>query len=323
MKDGRTQQSLADDLNLPRQTIGFWIRRFRSENTVERKHGSGRKRKTSETTDRAILREVKKSRFVTAHEIQEEFSLQHISTKTIKRRITESGMFKSYWAARKPFLRPANIEKRLQWCIEHQHWSVEQWRSVLWSDESPFVLRFSRKRRVWRGHNERYDSKCTIGTLKHDKKIMVWGCFAAKGVGKLYRVQGIMNKEQYHKILQYCLFPSAELLFGNEDWVLQQDNDPKHTAIINKNYVATKVANGICRTFEWPSQTPDLNPIENLWSILDWECSHRTVNNEEELFNELQEAWKALPTTQLEPLVNSMPRRCAAVIAAGGKMTKY
>ena len=78
----------------------------------------------------------------------------------------------------------------MKWSKEHLSWTVEQWREVMWSDESPYVLRFGKRTRVWRTFNERYKRWATRATVKHDKKINVWGGFAAHGVGKLYRVIG-------------------------------------------------------------------------------------------------------------------------------------
>ena len=71
---------------------------------------------------------------------------------------------------------------------------------------------------------------------------------------------GIMCKEDYNSILVHHGKPSLQRLFPRGDSIFQQDNDPKHTANINKSYFA----NGEMTLLDWPSQSPDLNPIENL-----------------------------------------------------------
>ena len=113
--------------------------------------------------------------------------------------------------------------------------------------------------------------------------------------------------------------PSAARLFPSGQYTFQQDNDPKHTAHIIRNYFNNQDID----VLDWPAQSADLNPIENLWSILDIKCKNRKPQSEEELFNILQEAWNALTVQELTDLVDSMPRRCAAVIASNGFPTKY
>jgi hypothetical protein len=148
---------------------------------------------------------------------------------------------------------------------------------------------------------------------------MVWGAFAAHGVGILHRIKGIMDMNVFHDLLGNVMLPSADMLFGGENYLFQQDNDPKHTAIINKGFLEDMNI----PTLWWPAQSPDLNPIENLWSILDQRLKHRDVNTAEQLFNVLQTAWEGLPVQLLEDLVDSMPRRCAAVIESKGWPTTY
>ena len=87
--------------------------------------------------------------------------------------------------------------------------------------QSPFVLRYNHKKKVWRRHNERYSPQCTVGTVKHDQKIMVWGCFTGHGVGRLYLVEGILEQNQYIRILEHEMLPSAQNLFGDRYWALQ------------------------------------------------------------------------------------------------------
>jgi hypothetical protein len=69
-----------------------------------------------------------------------------------------------------------------------------------------------------------------------------------------------MDRHVYHDLLGNVALPSIHMLFGTGEVIFQQDNDPKHTAHMNKQWF---VDNGI-DLMDWPSQSPDLNPIENL-----------------------------------------------------------
>ena len=158
-----------------------------------------------------------------------------------------------------------------------------------------------------------------VGTVKHDLKINVWGGFGNGKVGLLHVVEGIMEQVQYRNILNEAMLPSAEICFGTEAWIFQQDNDPKHTANATKAWFVDNSA----PVMEWPSQSPDLNPIENLWSILEQRSKKRNPNTKEELIEELRKEWNALPEDLLFALSDSMPRRIEAVLAVRGWMTKY
>ena len=102
-------------------------------------------------------------------------------------------------------------------------------------------------------------------------------------------------------------------------FIFQHDNDPKHTATLTKQWFTT---NEVFK-LDWPSQSPDLNPIENLWSLLDRSLVNRAPQNEQQLFQCLKDGWNALPKSYLQDLIESMPRRCQAVIESKGNMTKY
>jgi hypothetical protein len=84
----------------------------------------------------------------------------------------------------------------------------------MWSDESPYVLRNACRRRCWRKPGERYINACLKKTVKHDQKVMVWGCFAAHGGGLIKWIKGIMCKEDYEEVLNSYMVPSGHILFG-------------------------------------------------------------------------------------------------------------
>ena len=93
---------------------------------------------------------------------------------------------------------------------------------------------------------------------------MVWGCFAASGPGRLAVIDGHMNSALYQKILKENVRPSVQDLKLKRTWVMQQDNDPKHTSKSTSEWLKKPKM----KVLEWPNQSLDLNLIEMLWHDL-------------------------------------------------------
>ncbi|KAK3531714.1 hypothetical protein QTP70_025948, partial [Hemibagrus guttatus] len=114
---------------------------------------------------------------------------------------------------------------------------------------------------IWPKSNTAFQKKNIIPTVKYGGgSVMVWGCFAASGPGRLAVINGTMNSAVYQKILKENVQPSVCDLKLKRTWVLQQDNDPKHTSKSTSEWLKKNKM----KTLEWPSQSPDLNPIEML-----------------------------------------------------------
>ncbi|KAG1606869.1 hypothetical protein G6F46_012709 [Rhizopus delemar] len=104
----------------------------------------------------------------------------------------------------------------------------------------------------------------------------------------------------------------------------QQDNDPKHTSKLAKQWF--KDNNFKCdHTFNWPSQSPDLNPIEHIWHHLKLKLSayDTRAKGVHELWNRVEKEWSTFTAEDCRRYINSMPDRCRAVIAAKGGHTRY
>ena len=148
---------------------------------------------------------------------------------------------------------------------------------------------------------------------------MLWGCFSAAGTGGLVRVEGKLNGAKYRDILNENLVQSAQDLRLGRRFTFQQDNDPKHTAKTMQEWLRDNSVN----VLEWPSQSPDLNPIEHLWRDLKMAVHRRSPSNLTELERICREEWQKIPKSRCAKLVASYPRRLKAVIAAKGASTKY
>ena len=153
-------------------------------------------------------------------------------------------------------------------------------------------------------------------------KVNVWACFCGRGVGYMYIFNENLDAVLMKRILNAHLIPSADLLFDAdppEQWFLLHDNDKKFNSRLVQDFLHNK---GVT-TIDFPPYSPDLNPIENLWSIVAREVEKHACETMEELQDVVAEEWDKVDKTNLLTLANSMPSRCQAVIAARGWHTKY
>lgn len=308
---------------ISRSTIESVVKKFKKFGSVVDLPGRGRKRKTSKTDDRAILLAVKSDRKISAVQVARrlrESANVNITAQTVRNRLHESN-FNSRIARKKPFLHKRHIDARLKFAQAHISKPISFWKKILWSDESKFNLQSSDgPTKVWRQTGEAYRLSCMRGTVKFGGgNVMVWGSMAANGVGRLEFIDTTMNAQLYCQILDDHLFQSADKLSMPPDFIFQQDNDPKHTAKLTKAYFEE---NGV-QVLDWPAQSPDLNPIEHLWEMLENKIGDRRLKSKDQLKAALTTAWGQLDAQHIRNLVESMPRRLAAVIKAKGGPTKY
>lgn len=297
------------------------VSKYKTTGLIKNIQRPGRPKITTAAEDRKIIITSKRNRFKTAPIIAAEMNKHRerkLSTTTVKRRLIAIGL-NGRVAAKKPLLRPKNSKKRLQFAKDHLNWTQEDWAKVLWSDESKFEI-FSTKRRVYvrRFKHERASKQCIVPTVKHGGgNVMVWGCFSAAGVGDLIEVTGRMKKEQYQQIILNHAESSGFRLIG-AGFELQQDNDPKHTAKDTTALLKKKVHQGMFTWMDWPSQSPDFNPIELLWDELDRKVRTDPPTSKPDLLKKLQKYWNEITPECIAKLLQRMPKLCAAVIKAKG-----
>ena len=130
---------------------------------------------------------------------------------------------------------------------------------------------------------------------------------------------GRLNQHGYRDILDNTLQACRELFGADELWTFQQDSAPCHTARSIVEYMEEINM----QVLPWPASSPDLNPIENLWSWMDCQLQKTRITSLEQLKAELHALWLKIPEKLVQNLVESMPRRARACYKARGGHTKY
>ncbi len=194
----------------------------------------------------------------------QEYFQKPLSVNTIHRAICRCQL-KLYHAKRKPYVNMVQKRHCVLWAKAHLKWTVSKWKSVLWSDESKFVILVGNHRhRVLWAKEEGDLSACHQGSVQKPASLMVWGCISAYGMGSLHVLEGTMNAERYIKVLEQHMLPSRWRLFQGRPSVFQQDNAKPHTAAITTAWLRSRRV----RVLNWPACSPDLSPIENIWRII-------------------------------------------------------
>lgn len=199
---------------------------------------------------------------------------------------------------------------------------VARLRPILFTDESRFCLDFhDGRRRVWRARGERFMDEFVT---QHDRfgggSLMVWGGISYDGTTELYLVQWTLTGVRYkHEVLHPIVRSFASAI--GEDLVLMDDNTRPHRA----RAVTAFLEQECIQCMDWPALSPDLNPIEHAWDLLQRRLSARDIQPQTlpQLAEALADEWSRIPIQEILNLIHSFPRRCRAVVAARGGHTRY
>lgn len=321
-KAGLGYKTISKNLEVKVTTVGAIVRKWKKDKITVNHHRSGAPRKISPRGVSMIVRTVQANPRTTRNELVND--LKEAGTFVTKRTVTNtlrrSGL-RSCSARKVPLLKKNHVQARLKFANDHLNDSADDWGKVLWSDETKIELfGINSRRRVWRQPSTEFDPKNTLPTVKHGGgSIMLWGCFSAKGTGQLHRIEGRMDGAMYRQILNDNLLPSARTLKMGRGWTFMQDNDPKHSAKATQEWLRRRHI----KVLEWPSQSPDLNPIENLWRELKVRVSKRQPKNLKDLELICKEEWAKIPVSTCANLIKDYRKRLLNVIENKGYSTKY
>ncbi|GBN07856.1 Transposable element Tc1 transposase [Araneus ventricosus] len=282
-------------------------KQFQDTGSIERKPGKGRPRATTATEDRYLSIIARRNRGATASQLSCDLYAAtgtRVSRMTVSKRLHETGLF-----ARPAVCVPFTSTKRrvrLAWCREHRDWSMDQWTTVLFTYESQFSLNTdSRRTFIWREPGTRY-LPSNVRKIDHyvGGGLMVWESIMLDGRTPLHVFErGTVTCVSYRDDI---LEPYVRLFRGaiGHEFILMDDNARPHRALRVDEFLESE---DIART-DWPTISPELNPIEHVWDALGRAiATHnpppRTI---QEMKTSLLNEWDQLPQEMINCLISSM-----------------
>lgn len=304
-----TPQKLHDITNIPLRTCRRNLKNFRKGKGPERKvriyHSASLSPNDRRRLSQLAICNPKWSADQLVAEMVKRGSPK-VSNRTIQRTLIAAGIRK--WTPEKmPPLTETHKRNRVKWCREHLN---QDW-SVVFTDES-YVELFRSKIQLWAR------SKPFAKSYAKPPKIMIWGGISLRGKTPLKVDCGTVNSDHYQDIIHECLMESMSIVYP-EGYVLQQDNASCHKS---KSTMQWFEKQGIT-VLKWPAMSPDLNPIENLWSVIKRRLEKLDPTKIEDMKYGIEKIWEDIDEEILESLIGSMKKRLELCIAAEGEKIKY
>ena len=329
---GRSISHIAMVMNRNRHTISTLIKRadhLPPGQVPDRKYSPGRPRKVNEHASRvmkrAFLRSPRKSCKQLKYEYPEVFGSAKI--RTLQNHACRRLGFKSRVARKKPLLTELHKKKRLAFAKLYSKWTKEQWRRVMWSDESTFRVNYETQKKVRRPAHKKgsavgdpFDPKVLQATVKHPASTMVWAAFTGNaGRGSIHFVPDntTITARSYLDLLKDKLRDTMEIHDASH---FVQDGASVHTAKIVKKWLNDNKIECV----SWPPQSPDLNPIENMWIHMKRQLENYDTRSLPKLKEAILKLWcQDMNLDTFIKYADTMPDRLKEVIKRKGGATHY
>lgn len=322
---GYNQREIARRVGVSIATVNLWVNRHGSLESIQK---TGRLRKTTTGQDKEIYLMSQNDPFLAATDINRYLKL-NVCAQTVRNRLQEQGL-RNFKAPQKPFLLETHKQRRLEFAEKYHLWSADKWEKIAcFADEKTFQSFGKGITRVWRPKLTRWDEKSrdpnmitrfnqsVISEYKVSGRfsISLWGC-----IGKLNQLHRVTIKRLNHNYFINDIL-DVYMPIDDDEFLLVHDNAPIHTAKNVKKWLSERNI----KTIEWPAYSPDLNPIENLWSRMEYLTRNRTPTSTENLWNIVRQAYEEISNDKdyIQTLVRSMPKRLAEVLRVHGNVTKY
>jgi hypothetical protein len=353
MEAGNTQMAVAAKLGINRNVVGKYWQRYQTTGGVARQPGSGRKPILDTAAEDKVLEMVTGSDSPSAEDVSKQLHVEGVTPHAVNRStIIRAAQRAAGRAGQKLWVqrgKPAKAmtadtkKKRLAFALAHQN---TDWKLVLFTDRKKFHLRYPgtkvKQCRWVLGLAIDSTAAAYMPTRPYCYNLYAGMCLC--GVTKAHAVAGTSKHTQKHYnkrgqlaknitesefkvVMGETLLPEGRKLFttqGISTWTLQMDNDPSHNcapAVLKKYNKAN--SSSVQQLINWPPNSPDLNPIENLWAWLQARVDQKGCSSFEEFKQAVDSELAAVPKEHLANLVASMKKRLQLVVKRGGGPTGY
>jgi transposase len=319
---GLNKQSIARRLNVSLTFVKKWLKRYKETKSLDEVARPGRPSKISPKDQKKIKRLVKGKRFASTRKISKSIQSNydiHVSHCTIWRLNKKMGLV-PIRRKPQPKLTKKHISARLQFAIDY---AKHNWLRTLITDEKHFYLHQPINKKIdviW----DLPGTEHTYETVKYSKSVRVWGGISWYGKTPLIVYEHNLDQYGYQDVLREAK-RGIKQLFERENgkiWWFQQDGCTSHSAkstieFIRKQFPKARLINN------WPANSPDLSPIENMWADLQNIVAARNPTTVEELTRFVKEEWENYPMEKVKNLINSISNRLKETIQLKGGFTKH
>lgn len=191
---------------------------------------------------------------------------------------------------------------------------------TIFSDERSFQSSKQGRRHLWRVNKTRNEPQNKSGRVS----VNMWAWMSASGPGELVYIPERANRASYLELLKDTMLPTVRVVYPQNEvpeFVFIHEECPIHSCRLVQDWIQQQPE---IRPVQWPSRSPDLNPMENVWGMMVKRWDARSERTKDAFVAHVDQIWDSLRGSDLcETLVNSMRSRCDAVIDANGALTKY
>lgn len=349
-KETRNIRTTANRCGVKEATAARWIQRYKATGGVRANKSTGRKRVLGDAGDAAALALLLHEEHGHATAVAQELVNQGItetviSKPTVIRAAKRAGILQGkpirvYRGKPLKRLTEATKSKRLAFAKANLR---RGWNSVMFTDRKKFNFSFpgAKVRRVrWGREGETPEAS----GVNHPLCVNIYGGITRHGVTSCHVVAGTskhkttfktkkgveaknITAEEYFAVVQATFLPEGTKIFSHQgisSWTLQQDNDPAHKATLATiSKWNGRHKSSVSLLLHWPPNSPDLNPIENIWAWMDAKVHALGCKTFEEFKEAVAKLFKAVPKSMIARLYSSMPKRMEEVIRLEGGKIRY